>query len=277
MISITICLCNTNHKNVPLNLDTTVTVRTIGQQCFRFVIMVIVSICARLVWCQIPEPIWCCLRLLILTHWGRVTHICVGKLTNIDSANGLSPQRRQAIIWTNVGTLLTGPLGTNFREFLIGIHTFSFKKMHLKMSANWRPCCLRLNVLNGYINSYIIICPCHGSCHKAWDLFPRRCIGLPYVMILNMIDLSRDYINKVVQQTVNVTLPCWMLMTLQMTSNSSALAMELPQSCAEASLIMIFLDQNGPLFFCIIASNVNFRIWISLSIKPQCASSSMLV
>ena len=35
-----------------------------------------------------------------LTHWGRVTHICVNKLTIIDSDNGLSPSRRQAIIWT---------------------------------------------------------------------------------------------------------------------------------------------------------------------------------
>ena len=37
----------------------------------------------------------------ILTHWGRVTHICIGKLTSIGSDNGLSPERRQAIIWTN--------------------------------------------------------------------------------------------------------------------------------------------------------------------------------
>ena len=36
-----------------------------------------------------------------LTHWGRVTHICVSKLTIIGSDNGLSPDRRQAIIWTN--------------------------------------------------------------------------------------------------------------------------------------------------------------------------------
>ena len=36
-----------------------------------------------------------------LTHWGRTTHICVGKLTTIGSDNGLAPSRRQAIIWTN--------------------------------------------------------------------------------------------------------------------------------------------------------------------------------
>ena len=67
-------------------------------------------------------------------------HICVGNLTIIGSDNGLSPGRRQAITWTNVGILLIGPLGTNFGEMLIAIHTFSFKKIHLKMSSGkWRP------------------------------------------------------------------------------------------------------------------------------------------
>ena len=47
--------------------------------------------------------------LTFLTHWGRVTHICVGKLTIIGSGNGLSPGRRQAIIWTNAGILLIEP------------------------------------------------------------------------------------------------------------------------------------------------------------------------
>ena len=84
----------------------------------------------------------------ILTHWGRKTHICVGKLSIIGSDNGLSPGRRQVIIWTNAGILLIWPLGTNFNDILIGIQTFSFKKMHLKMSsAKWRPFCLGHNVL----------------------------------------------------------------------------------------------------------------------------------
>ena len=64
----------------------------------------------------------------LLTHWGGVTHICVSKLTNIGSENGLSPGRRQAIIWTSAGILWIGPLGTNFSENLIGIQIFSFKK-----------------------------------------------------------------------------------------------------------------------------------------------------
>ena len=37
---------------------------------------------------------------------------------NIGSDNGLAPDRRQAIIWTNAGILLIGPLGTNFSEIL---------------------------------------------------------------------------------------------------------------------------------------------------------------
>ena len=64
---------------------------------------------------------------IYLTHWGRVTHVCVSKLTTIGSDNGLSPGRRQAIIWTNAGILLIGPLGTNFSENLIGIQTFKKK------------------------------------------------------------------------------------------------------------------------------------------------------
>ena len=84
----------------------------------------------------------------ILTHWGRVMHICVGILTSIGSDNGLSPGRCQAIIWTNAPILLIGPLGTNFSEILAKIITFSFKKMYLKVSsAKRRPFCLGLNVL----------------------------------------------------------------------------------------------------------------------------------
>ena len=84
-----------------------------------------------------------------LTHWGRVTHICVNKLWTIGSDNDLSPGRRQAIIWNNVGILFIGHLGTNFSENQIEIITFSFKKMRLKMSSwKWRPFCLSLNAFN---------------------------------------------------------------------------------------------------------------------------------
>ena len=57
------------------------------------------------------------------------------KYAIIGSDNGLSPVRRQAIIWTNDGLLSIGTPRKNFSEILIEIQIFSFKKMHLKMSS----------------------------------------------------------------------------------------------------------------------------------------------
>ena len=77
-----------------------------------------------------------------------MTHICISRLTIIGSDNGLSTARRQTIIWTNAGILLIWSLGITFSEMLIKIYTFSFRKMHLKMSSGkWRSFCLGLNVL----------------------------------------------------------------------------------------------------------------------------------
>ena len=49
-----------------------------------------------------------------LTHWGRVTQIRISKLTIIGSDNGLSPEQRQAIIWTNAGILLIEQTSVKF-------------------------------------------------------------------------------------------------------------------------------------------------------------------
>ena len=102
-------------------------------------------------WFKWSMPYFCVSKMSLMEesiHWSRVTHICVSRLTITGSDNGLSPGRRQAIIWTNAGILLIGPLGTNFSENLIAILTFSFTKMRLKVSsAKWRPFCLGLNVL----------------------------------------------------------------------------------------------------------------------------------
>ena len=105
-------------------------------------------------WCP------CCSGLKMLTHWGRVRHICISNLTSVGSDNGLLPGRCQAIIWTNAGLLFIGPLGTNFSEISIEIHTFPFKKIHLKiLSAKWRPSCLALSVLKEpVLGVYIVIC-----------------------------------------------------------------------------------------------------------------------
>ena len=78
--------------------------------------------------------------------------MCVNKLTVIGSDNGLSPGRRQAIIWTNAGILLIRTLGTNFSEILnrnssIFIQDNAFENVVWKMAA----ICLGLNVLTAYM------------------------------------------------------------------------------------------------------------------------------
>ena len=115
---------------------------------------------------MLPTKMW----FMLLTHWGWVMHIRISKLTIIGSNNGLAPGRRQTIIWTNDGILSIGPLGTNFSEILIGIQTFSFKKMHLIMSsAKWRPFCLCLNVLRPQCIKY-----CTTS-HHSRSLLGENC------------------------------------------------------------------------------------------------------
>ena len=92
-------------------------------------------------------------------------HICASDLTIAGSGDGLSPGRHQATIWTNYGIFLIGSLGTNFREILIEIHTFSFEKMHFELSsAKWHPFCLWFNVLRRdvwYVTYFIRIRSAH--------------------------------------------------------------------------------------------------------------------
>ena len=86
------------------------------------------------------ENFVCEVAAILLTHWIWVT--------SIGSGNGLSPGQCQVIIWTNAGILLIGPSGINFSEISIEIHTFSFKKIHWKMSfGKWRPFYVGLNVI----------------------------------------------------------------------------------------------------------------------------------
>ena len=111
----------------------------------------------------------------VLTHRGRVAHICVAYLTIIASDNGLSPSRRQAIISTNAGILLIGSLGTNFNEILIEIHTFSLKKIYLKMSSGeCRPFCLGLNELKQHPTVYYVVCYLSYQTQLVNTLRPRQ-------------------------------------------------------------------------------------------------------
>ena len=65
----------------------------------------------------------------------------------IGSDNGLSPVRCQAVIWTNAGILLIGPLETNFSAILIGIsnvfiHENPFENVVWEMATilSWPQC-----------------------------------------------------------------------------------------------------------------------------------------
>ena len=59
----------------------------------------------------------------LLTHWGRVTHICVSKLTIIGSDNGLSPSHYQNQCWNIINWTLRNKLQWNFsRKSNIFIH-----------------------------------------------------------------------------------------------------------------------------------------------------------
>ena len=168
----------------------------------------------------------------MLTHWGRVTHICVSKLNSIGSDNGLSPGRRQAIIWTNDGILLIRTFRTHFSEILSKMHTFSFKKMHFKMSSGkWRPSCLGLNELNywgqvtyicirkqGHRSSVVQIMACHLGLlpfltwisnyihYKVWDQ-----ITYPFINFNSAnIEVKEWISNFIIKFIVNViTYPCW--------------------------------------------------------------------
>ena len=130
-----------------------------------------------------------------------MTHICVSKLTIIGSDNGLSPDRRQAIIWTNAGILLIGPLGTNLSEILIEILTFSFKKMRLKVSsAKRRPFCLGLNVLTGFSDWYYASSsiPVKQWWWGKWVCFHQVCSAIRMCLCV-----SRDWIICLLGQFYN--------------------------------------------------------------------------
>ena len=93
---------------------------------------------------------WGSLTFVALWHWGTnpevVVYVSICYLRLVwwgQWVNSLSP---------SAGILLNGPLGTNFNENLIEIHTFSFTKMS---SGKWRPFCLGISVLSVEVSSAI--------------------------------------------------------------------------------------------------------------------------
>ena len=80
-----------------------------------------------------PKPRW---ALIGSNHGSNYDAL----MTHHTTENSLLPGRRQAIIWTNDGILLIGPLGTNFSENLnrnlnIFIKKHAFENVVWKMAA----------------------------------------------------------------------------------------------------------------------------------------------
>ena len=70
-----------------------------------------------------------------------MTHINFSRLLIIGSGNGLSPDRRQAIIWTNAGVLLIRPLGTYSVKSYLNLY-ISIQENVCEMGAilTWAQC-----------------------------------------------------------------------------------------------------------------------------------------
>ena len=88
----------------------------------------------------------------VLTHWSRVMHICISKLTIIDSDNGLLPGRCQAIIWNQWWNVVNFNLRNKFQWNLkwnshIFIHKNAFENALCEMAiilprtqcVKWQP------------------------------------------------------------------------------------------------------------------------------------------
>ena len=78
--------------------------------------------------------------------WGIYASV---KYTITSSDNGLAPDRRQAVIWTNAGLVVAWLLGTYFSKIITWIQTFSYINMQLKMPpTKLRLFCPSLNVFS---------------------------------------------------------------------------------------------------------------------------------
>ena len=122
----------------------------------------------------------CCLfnrntpNTVVLTHWGRVTHICVSKLTIIGSDNGLSPGRHHHYLnqcWNIVNSNLTNKLQWNLkRNSCIFIHENGFENVVCEMASILsRPPCVTNATIRAYMwNRILCICFCSQYCTLSW-------------------------------------------------------------------------------------------------------------
>ena len=178
----------------------------------------------------------------LLTHWGRVTHICVGKLIILGSDYGLSPGRTAPSHYLNQWwDIVNWTLGNKLQRN-INRNSHIFEKMQLKMSSGkWRPSCLGLNVLSVSCVQYIWM---------GWDHRPWHWPNLPFRLTINYTCHKYIRVIRIIWPIIDIILNMycnliqWILAKSNMTqghsicyidplhlSNSSALANGLLQSC----------------------------------------------
>ena len=141
-----------------------------------------------------------------LTHWGRVTHICVGKLKIIGSDNGLLPGRRQF-----AGILLIGPYEQTSVKFKSEFKHFR----SIKCTWKWRlrngvhfvsaSMCLKKAII-GSGNGFVSDCT-YTSDNKLW-------IGLCVMKLqwnFNKNNKISFYINAIIIRGIckMTTIYCW--------------------------------------------------------------------
>ena len=109
-----------------------------------------------------------------LTHWGRVTHICVSKLTINGSDNGLSPGRQ---CWNIVNGAFRNKLQWNFnRKAYIFISRKCSRKCRLWNIGRsvWASMCWFSSMKTVVISCFTKICS-HGLTY--WGRVTHICVG----------------------------------------------------------------------------------------------------
>ena len=115
-------------------------------------------------------------------NWSFFSFIHANRFLNFTSAAHMRQKtnhhcQRQAITWANATMLSIRTLRTNYSEILSKIHTFSFKKMHLKVpSAKWRQFYLGLNVLKDNYVSNCSFTIFNGKYKKSEGIYNWRLI-----------------------------------------------------------------------------------------------------
>ena len=109
-----------------------------------------------------------------LTHLHLVPHICTVNWVSIGSDNGLSPGRCQAIIWTNAGLLLIGPIDPNYTWVLAILADSLLFSVNNISAGLWLNCISSVEISFFWLTYYCSIGPCF--CVRVYlSLFRSTC------------------------------------------------------------------------------------------------------